>query len=56
MQEKTPSVEFAYAAVRREAVRLQILKPTTSSEGNTSLGEVGIDLTARNRPLRQGQG
>jgi len=50
MQEKTPSVESAYAAVRREAARLQILKPTTSSEGNTSLGEVGIDLTARNRP------
>jgi len=45
MQEKTLSVESAYAAVRREATRLQILKPTTSSEGNTSLGEVEIGLT-----------
>jgi len=35
MQEKTPSVESAYAVVRREATGLQILKPTTSSEGNT---------------------
>jgi len=50
MQEKTPPVESAYAAVRREAARFRILKPTTSSEENTSLGEVGIDLTARNRP------
>jgi len=48
MQEKTSSVEFAYAAVRREVARLQILKPTTSNEENTSLGEVEIDLTARN--------
>jgi len=56
MQEKTPSVESAYATVRREAVRLQILKPNTSSEGNISLGEVGIGLTARNRPPGQGQG
>ncbi|XLS44568.1 hypothetical protein HN51_001433 [Arachis hypogaea] len=53
MQEKTPLVESAYAAVRREAARLQILKPTTSSEGSTSLGEVGIGLVARNK---QGQG
>jgi len=50
MQEKTPSVEFAYVVVQREAVRLQILKPTTNSEGNTSLWEVKINLTARNRP------
>jgi len=50
MQEKTPLVEFAYDVVRREAAQLQILKPTTSSEGNTSLGEVGIGLTTRNRP------
>ena len=56
MQENTPSVESAYAAIRREATRLQILKPTTSSEENTSLEEVGIDLTARNRPSEQGQG
>ena len=35
MQEKTPSVESAYAVVWREATGLQILKPTTSSEGNT---------------------
>ena len=56
MQEKTPSVESAYAVVRREAARLQILKPTTSSEKNTSLEEVAIGLTARNRPPEQGQG
>jgi len=56
MQEKTTSVEFAYAAVQREATRLQILNPTTSSKGNTSLGEVEIGLTARNRPLGQGHG
>jgi len=49
MQEKIPSVEFAYVVVRKEAARLQIIKPTTNSEGNTSLGEVGIDLTTRNR-------
>jgi len=55
MQEKTPLVEFAYAAVRREAARLQILKPATSSEENTSLEDVGIGLTARNRPPEQGQ-
>ncbi|XLR02966.1 hypothetical protein S83_069164 [Arachis hypogaea] len=54
MQEKTPSVESAYAAVRREAARLHILKPTTSSRGDTLLGKVGIGLIARNRP--QGQG
>ena len=47
---EAPLVESAYAAVRREAVRFQILKPTTSSEGNISLGEVGIGLTARNKP------
>ena len=40
MQEKTPSVEFAYAVVRRKTAWLQILKPTTSSEENTSLGAV----------------
>ena len=56
MQEKTPLVESAYATVRRETTQLQILKPTTSSEGNTSLGEVGIGLTVRNRPPEQGQG
>ena len=56
MQEKTPLVESAYAVVRREATRLQILKPTTSSEENTSLGEVRIGLTARNRPPKQGHG
>jgi len=56
MQEKTPSVESAYAVVRREVARLQILKPTTSSEENTLLGEVGIGLTTRNRPPEQGQG
>jgi len=56
MQEKTPSVESAYAAVQRETTRLQILKPTTSSEENTSLEEVGMGLTARNRPPEQGQG
>jgi len=56
MQEKTPSVEFAYATVRRETAQLQILKPTTSSEENTSLEEVGIGLTARNRPPEQRQG
>jgi len=56
MQEKTLSVEFAYAVVRKVVVRLQILKPTTSSEGNTSLGKVRIGLTARNRPPEQGQG
>jgi len=56
MQEKTPSVESAYVAARREAARLQILKPTTSREENTSLEEVGIGLTARNRPPEQGQG
>jgi len=56
MQEKTPSVESAYATVPREAARLQILKLTTNSEENTSLGEVGIGLTVRNRPLEQGQG
>jgi len=32
MQEKTTSVESTYVVVRREAARLQILKPTTSSE------------------------
>jgi len=47
---------FAYATVRREVTRLQILKPTTSSEENTSLGEVGISLTARNRPPEQEHG
>ena len=36
--------------------RLQILKPTTSREENTSLEEVGIGLTARNRLPEQGQG
>jgi len=56
MQEKTPSVESAYAAIRREATRLQILKPTTSSEENTPLEEVEIGLTARNRPPKQEQG
>jgi len=56
MQEKTPSVESAYAAIRREAARLQILKPTTSSKENTLLEEVGIELTARNKPPEQGQG
>ena len=56
IQEKTPSVESAYPAVRREAARLQILKPTTSSEENTSLEEVEISLIARNRPLELGQG
>ena len=56
MQEKTPSIESAYATVRREVARLQILKPTTSCKGNTSLEEVGIDLTVRNRPLGQGHG
>jgi len=50
MQEKTPSVESAYAIVQREAARHQILKPTTSSEGNTSLGKVRIYLTTRNIP------
>jgi len=56
MQEKTPSVESAYVVIRREAARLQILKPTTSSEENTSLEEVGIGLTTRNRPPEQGEG
>jgi len=55
MQENTLSIESAYAVVQREAARLQILKPITSSEENTSLGEVGIGLTARNRPPEQGQ-
>jgi len=56
IQKKTPSVESTYVVVRREAAPLQILKPTTSSEENTSLGEVEIGLTARNRPPEQGQG
>ena len=56
MQEKTPSVESAYAVVRREAIWLQNLKPTTSSEESTSLEKVKISLTARNRPPEQGQG
>ena len=56
MQEKTPSVESACAAVRREAARLQILKLTTSSKENTSLGEARIGLSARNRLSEQGQG
>jgi len=56
IQEKTLLVESAYVVVRREAARLQILKPTTSSERNTSLREVKISLTARNRPPGQGQG
>jgi len=55
MQEKTPLVESVYVVVRREAVRLQILKPATSSEENTSLEEVGIGLTVRNRPPEQGR-
>jgi len=56
MQEKTPSVKSAYTVVRREAAQLQILKPSINSEENTSLGEVRIGLTARNRPPEQGQG
>jgi len=56
MQEKTPSVESTYVVVRRETARLQILKLTTSSEENTSLEEVRIGLTARNRPPEQKQG
>jgi len=56
MQEKTPLLESAYAAIRMKAARLQILKPTTSSEGNTLLGKLEIGLTARNRPPGQGHG
>jgi len=56
MQEKTPLVESAYVVIRREAARHQILKPIASSEENTSLREVKIDLTARNRPPEQVRG
>jgi len=56
MQEKTPLIESAYVVVRREAARLQILKRTTNSEENTSLGEAGIGLIARNRPSEHGHG
>ncbi|XP_072056226.1 uncharacterized protein [Arachis hypogaea] len=48
-QEPAPSVESAYATIRREAARLQILKPTTDGVGEASQGEIGTGLAAKNR-------
>ena len=39
-REPLPSVEAAYATIRREVARLNILKPASSSDADTSLGSV----------------
>ncbi|MED6199636.1 hypothetical protein PIB30_077755, partial [Stylosanthes scabra] len=48
--------ESAYTAIRREVARLQILKPTIDSGGDTSQGKIGIRVAAKNKANRDGQG
>ncbi|XLR07165.1 hypothetical protein S83_035103, partial [Arachis hypogaea] len=55
-QEPAPSVESAYATIRREAARLQILKHTTDGVREASQGEIRTGLAAKNRTDQGGQG
>ncbi|MED6214317.1 hypothetical protein PIB30_101878 [Stylosanthes scabra] len=51
-QETSPSVESAYVAIRREATRLPILKPTIDGGGDISQGKIGIGIVTTETGVR----